>query len=490
MKLFSKGLAFGAGVFLMACGSSQIMREPNYIEVKASVPRSLEPVNSERGSVKVKNPAKLIDMTLPEVKQKDPSPRYTLFRAEGQAFWKSALSGVSYFRKYFYKKPLSSPDLMEHFKRTGREWKSQDRSYQEASDVRLAFVGDIMWMRNQWESFVDENLREHLEGYDLLFGNLESPISSLHPVPRRLPDYPSFNSDPGLLRSFRSKDGRSLWSALSFANNHTLDRGDEGAIATLDFLEGEGIPFSGVGRPHRDDPLYVSLKQKGIHFGFYASSWGQNDMSKLQETGLRVETVPGLAPLEPAKIDLTKIREVLQKMEDDGVEFKIVSLHWGYEFELYPDLEIMRAARAIIAEGADLIIGSHPHVQQPYEICHVNPASNSSPNCAIRTQDGRSRRGLIAYSMGNFATAMVTPSCRLGVIESIHVYRDNSGQIQWRSPESQYIWNRFKPTRKMVLVTNDQQYIERQGTQNTTQELSRADQEGLQNLKKLMGYND
>jgi poly-gamma-glutamate synthesis protein (capsule biosynthesis protein) len=60
----------------------------------------------------------------------------------------------------------------------------------------------------------------------------------------------------------------------------------------------------------------------------------------------------------------------------------IVSMHWGYEYETSIDPAQRDAARALLEAGADLVIGHHPHVVQPFEI-HDN--------------------GCVAYSLGNFA---------------------------------------------------------------------------------------
>jgi hypothetical protein len=63
------------------------------------------------------------------------------------------------------------------------------------------------------------------------------------------------------------------------------------------------------------------------------------------------------------------------------VDALIVSLHWGYEYDLWPDPAQRAAARALLAAGADVIIGHHPHVVQPIELIESD---------------------LVAYSLGNF----------------------------------------------------------------------------------------
>jgi poly-gamma-glutamate synthesis protein (capsule biosynthesis protein) len=59
----------------------------------------------------------------------------------------------------------------------------------------------------------------------------------------------------------------------------------------------------------------------------------------------------------------------------------IVSMHWGYEYETSVDPAQRDAARALLAAGADVVVGHHPHVVQPFEVYGD---------------------GCVAYSLGNF----------------------------------------------------------------------------------------
>jgi len=87
---------------------------------------------------------------------------------------------------------------------------------------------------------------------------------------------------------------------------------------------------------------------------------------------LNPNVIPGIAPLDTGKIDLSSLDSILRRMSGDRMDIKIVYLHWGYEHELYPDPEIIKIARELARKGADIIIGSHPHVLQPNEICFIN----------------------------------------------------------------------------------------------------------------------
>ena len=111
---------------------------------------------------------------------------------------------------------------------------------------------------------------------------------------------------------------------------------------------------------------------------------------------------------------MAQLKDSLAEMKKEGVNFKILFLHWGFEFEVFPDPLIQEIGRELIHEGADLIIGSHPHVLQPFEL--------------VQTAD---HNGLIVYSMGNFVTTMTNPLNRIGLIQELKVWRNAQQKIEW-----------------------------------------------------------
>lgn len=141
-------------------------------------------------------------------------------------------------------------------------------------------------------------------------------------------------------------------------------------------------------------------------------------------------------------------------MKNDNIDIKILFLHWGYEYELYPDKKIVNIGRKLAEAGADLIIGSHPHVVQPNEIClgnGYNPLPenlkedyDSLSNYYYKFNDslGVPRKSLIMYSLGNFTSAMYTPLCRLGLIQNVTLYKNRSTNLwDWALRESKFVYN-------------------------------------------------
>lgn len=408
----------------------------------------------------------------------DGLPRHIRFRAEGLPLAESAQWTLSYVRKWFQKKFSAPPEEIAYFddqRALARFLRGRAPAGEVAGAavVKLGYVGDIMWVRSQWNRFLDPSVLEYLEGFDAVVGNLESPISRSMSVPYLVPDTRYYNSHPDLVRSFRDRDGRPVFGALATANNHALDMGDQGAVETLEFLDEEGIPHSGIHRT-REEPPFVTFERNGVKFGFHATTWGLNDPRSLETTTLKVNVLPGLAPEGQVPADLTEIRSVLAKMQEEGCDFRIVMVHWGFEFEYYPTPFTMQVGREIVAAGADLVVGAHPHEHQPSEIALLNGYESryaSEPGaaglrallpgsgCVLQSPDGQPRKALIAYSMGNFATTMYSTLSLVGRVDGISVTKDTTtGAVDWDLGETRLVYNRIPkvlpgaPRRQLILV--------------------------------------
>lgn len=321
------------------------------------------------------------------------------------------------------------------------------------SSVNLAVVGDLMWVRANWDGFLNPEVRRYLSSFDALLGNLESPIDTEAPATEWYKlDAAKFNSDARLLSSFRhAQSGNNLFTALSFANNHAFDRGDAGAVQTLKFLRSQGIKQSGL-RTSADEPGYIVFERNGIRFGMYAACYGYNDPH--YRSRLHLNVLPGLAP-EPQtvdSVDTSSLERVLKAMEQDKVDFKILFIHWGHEFELYPTPVQRQLGRKFAALGFDLIAGSHPHVVQPPEVCFVNGYERiltkkdlrrlAGMGTVIEGCGGVPRKSLIYYSLGNFVTAMLFWEPKFGVIQSINVFRNpETGRVDWQLPQTEFVYN-------------------------------------------------
>lgn len=231
-----------------------------------------------------------------------------------------------------------------------------------AGDVMLSrAIGDIMQKKNDWR-YPFLKISDVLKSADLVFGNLEGPISRRG---ARLGSEYSFRADP------RAIEG--LWYAgfdiVSVANNHIWDYGREAYEDTLDILRSVNINYVGGGMDYGEahQPLIKEIKGTKIAFLGY---------SDLVPLGITLkESRPAVAFLDINQVisDITKVKGL--------ADFVAVSFHWGNEYETKHTKSQEKIARAAIDAGANLVIGHHPHVVQEVE---------------------EYSGGYIAYSLGNF----------------------------------------------------------------------------------------
>jgi poly-gamma-glutamate synthesis protein (capsule biosynthesis protein) len=389
-------------------------------------------------------------------------PAWQKLRVEALSFREAILNTISYFRKSIYKKTSAPEEELRHF--TAQRQIFQHLLHQPLHPgVSVALLGDIMWLRDGWGSFLDRGVLDYLNSHDVVLGNLESVISPRFKVPSFFPDYLTYNSHPNLIRAFRRPDGRSTFSALSLSNNHALDRGEIGARDTQDLLGELSIPHSGIVFS-KDERPYALFEVGGLKFGFYAAAWGINSFVAPHPNVHMNALPPGV--FDPAaEINLPVVRRVLNDMAADGCDFRVVALHWGYEYEYYPCPGVMRVGHEVVRAGADVVLGTHPHIQQPCETLFVNGAEQQLPeslrelaSSATLQTEGPPRKALIAYSLGNFASTMFTFACKIGWVLSLRVFRDAAtGRIDWLPDGSTFVVNvpRFGPGRDRRLFLVD-----------------------------------
>lgn len=225
-------------------------------------------------------------------------------------------------------------------------------------NIRLAFVGDIMLDRGV-EYMVNKNfagdykqlfakVQDQLQSYNLLFANLEGPVSDK-------------GSDIGGLYSFRMEP--KVISALkevgfdvfSLANNHTFNWGAIAFTDTLRQLLEAGIAYTGGGFDGQEAYVEKVLDIGKIKIAFLA-------FSEFRAGGvISSSTNSGIALISEKEIKENVSRA---RLNNDLV---IVSYHFGEEYQIEPNNYQRKYAKLAIDAGADLIIGHHPHVVQTLE---------------------------------------------------------------------------------------------------------------------------
>ena len=139
--------------------------------------------------------------------------------------------------------------------------------------------------------------------------------------------------------------------ATNLANNHSHDYGDQSYEDTIQYLEAAGITTFGYDRT-------AVMDVKGIKVGLIGIYELKDGLGRQQQ-----------------------VIDTIQEVKDQGAQVIIVSFHWGTEKSNIPDDIQKTLAHLAIDQGADLVVGHHPHVLQ-----------------GIEKYQGKN----IVYSLGNF----------------------------------------------------------------------------------------
>ena len=189
-------------------------------------------------------------------------------------------------------------------------------------------------------------------------------------------------------------------SAVSVANNHTVDGGHEGLIETLDVLRGLGIPAAGGGRDLEEarKPAVVRHSEGRVALLAYSSVFPHGFEARTGVPGvapLRVDTFYAMpdphfwTPEVPARVRSLPWEQDVARMREDIVHARsvadqvVVSVHWGDSFVPLAIQDYLRAlGRAAVEAGADIVFGHHHHSLRGVEMHKGRP---------------------IFYGLGNFA---------------------------------------------------------------------------------------
>lgn len=259
--------------------------------------------------------------------------------------------------------------------------------------VSLMAVGDVLLHQPlQWRGYargfatIWGAAEPYFRAADLVVANLEGPTApGLLRSGQRVADpgpvfddavyseYPLFNYHPSVIDALREA-GVSL---VTTANNHALDRGPAGLGATITELERRGMPFTGTIRPGAPRDFATRMRTPLGEVAFIGCSYDTNGINDPQRQVL-------LCHAERAEL-LALVRAGVAR--GAGV---VVLPHWGQEYSHVPSRTQRDLARDLVASGAMAVIGTHPHVVQPFEVI-----------------EGPAGRALVAYSTGNFVSAQV-----------------------------------------------------------------------------------
>ena len=239
--------------------------------------------------------------------------------------------------------------------------------------TRLLVTGDLMLVRGVPDPAAAlAPMRRLLRGADLTVGNLESTLSR-DGEPTQGND--SFGGTPALVRVLESAG----FDALSLANNHTGDFGERALLQTVGTLQQSRIRPFGAGSDVRRAARPAVLERGGTTFAFLGfNAIGETPAATRSHPGaLSVRMPPRTGPLVEA--DLVRVERAIRtaKREADVV---VVVPHWGEQYVHAPWPEQRTVARRLVAAGADLVVGGHPHWVQGIDVVDGVPVLHSLGN--------------------------------------------------------------------------------------------------------------
>jgi poly-gamma-glutamate capsule biosynthesis protein CapA/YwtB (metallophosphatase superfamily) len=248
---------------------------------------------------------------------------------------------------------------------------------QDTTRLSMLFLGDIMQHDSQiadaWDPAAKRydynpcfrHVAPYIQAVDLSIGNLELTLAG-----KPFRGYPQFSAPDELLPALTQMG----LDVLVTANNHCVDRGRQGIERTILMLDSLRVPHTGTFANEKErQKLHPLLVEKnGFRLALLNYTYGTN--------GLPV-TKPNIVNL----INTDEIEKDLAAAKKMNTDMIIVFVHWGAEYQSLPSSWQKDVANLFFKNGAQLVIGAHPHVIQPMEWY-------------------KEKNQLIAYSLGNFVS--------------------------------------------------------------------------------------
>lgn len=267
-----------------------------------------------------------------------------------------------------------------------------EESNQEPEDIYdtivISAAGDVTLGRDNnygyWGSFDHEfelqnkdygyffrNVKEFFEADDLTIVNLETTLTKAEkPAEKKF----RFKADP----SYTEILTEGSIEVVSIANNHTRDYLEQGYRDTLSALESAEIGYFGY------EHKYVT-EVRGIKVGILGYvGWESSDILKKE------------------------MEEAIRSLRKEECDVVIVMFHWGIERDYHPNKVQKDLAHFVIDEGADLVLGAHPHVLQ-----------------GIEEYNGKK----IVYSLGNFSFGGNKNPSDKDTMVYIHKFNFKNGEL-------------------------------------------------------------
>ncbi len=280
--------------------------------------------------------------------------------------------------------------------------------------VNLVMVGDILMhdpileyaKTAQGYSFTSifENIKGDIEKADIAMLNQEVIIGG---ESHGISAYPKFNS-PFELADAIAQAG---FDVACHATNHTLDRGAEAMRSCLEYWRKNHPDVTVIGmQDTKEQAAGITVVEKNgikiamLNYTYYAINYAG-------EAAIKKE------PYLVNRLIESEVKADLALAEAQA-DFTVVAVHWGEEYKHTPSNNQKYWARIFLDGGADLVLGTHPHVLQPVEWM----------------EDSDGNRMLVYWSLGNFVNSTAEQGQgigdrMLGALADVTVTRGDDGKV-------------------------------------------------------------
>ena len=243
-------------------------------------------------------------------------------------------------------------------------------------------------------NYLYEAVRDYVQSVDIAILNHETMLVA---DPGQIGGYPAFGTPLGV--------GDAVFNAgfdvVSCATNHCMDRGGYAANVTRQFYRDRGIACIGI--QAYDEPDYIPywiVERNGLRIAFLNYTYGTNGYP-----------IPDDFPNMVHTLDSEwQVRSDIQAACADS-DLQVMCVHMGNEYDFEPNDYQNYWMQVFMEEGVDVVIGSHPHVLQPYGVLQ-------GPN---------GRQMLVYYSLGNFISCQIPEECKIGGMALFTVSVDGRG---------------------------------------------------------------
>lgn len=288
--------------------------------------------------------------------------------------------------------------------------KTEETKKEDKSEVKILAMGDMIFHQpivknyrcNDTYDFtpIFANISADINEADLALANFEGSVNSN----RKLSGFPLFNFPKETIYSLKNAG----FDALSTANNHALDTGLEGIGETISHIRESGM--KNFGTLTEDGDKGIIIEKNGIKIGLISFTDTLNGMDSL----MRGKEYSVNTFAQDVKSDIQNLK--------DNADIVIVYPHWGNEYQLVPNERQIFLKEMLQESGADIILGSHPHVLQRYEV-----------------EDKNNKKYFTIYSMGNALSNQRVENLKksgvdTGALIKLVIEKDNvSGETKLKS---------------------------------------------------------